>query len=44
MRKACAVKAGIIKWPYEGTTTSGTKLVNLTSSYINATFWSAGKK
>ena len=33
-----------LKRPYEGTTTSGTKLVNLTPSYINATFWSTGKK
>ena len=33
-----------LKGPYEGTTISGTKLVNLTHSYINATFWSTGKK
>ena len=33
-----------LKGPFEGTTTSGTKLVNLTPSYINATFWSTGKK
>ena len=32
-----------LKGPYEGTATSGTKLVNLTPSYINATFWSTGK-
>ena len=44
MNKACEIKAGIIKGAYEGTTTSGTKLVNLTPSYINATFWSTGKK
>ena len=31
------------KGPYEGSTTSGAKLVNLTPSYINATFWSTGK-
>ena len=33
-----------LKGSYEGKTTSGTKLVNLTPSYINATFWSTGKK
>ena len=33
-----------LKGSYEGTTTSGTKLVNLTPSYINVTFWSTGKK
>ena len=31
-----------LKGSYEGTTTSDTKLVNLTPSYINATFWSTG--
>ena len=31
-------KAGIIKGVYEGTTTSVTKLVNLTPSYVNAIF------
>ena len=33
-----------LKGPYEGTTTSSTKHVNLTLSYINSTFWSTGKK
>ena len=33
-----------LKGPYEGTTTSGIKLVNLTPSYINDTIWSTGKK
>ena len=33
-----------LKGLYEGTTTFSTKLVDLTPSYINAIFWSAGKK
>ena len=33
-----------VKGPDEGTTTSGIKLVKLTPSYINATFWSTGKR
>ena len=33
-----------VKEPYEGTTTSGTKPVNLTPSYINAIFWSTGNR
>ena len=32
-----------LKGPYEDTPTSGTKLVNLTPTYINAIFWSTGK-
>ena len=32
-----------LKGPYEGTTVRGTKLLNLTPSYINATLWSTGK-
>ena len=44
MSKACEIKAVSLKGPFEGTTTSGTKLVNLNPSYINATFWSTGKK
>ena len=33
-----------LKGSYEGTITSGTKLVNLTPTYINAIFWSTVKK
>ena len=45
MSKACEVKEQVsVKGPYEGITTSGRKLVNLTPSYINATFWSTGKR
>ena len=43
-KKHVRLKQVSLKRPYEGTTTSGTKLVNLTPSYINATFWSTGKK
>ena len=39
-----SLKQVSVKGPYEGTTTSGIKLVNLTLSYINATFWSTGKR
>ena len=42
MSNACEVKAGIVKGTYKGTTTSGTKFVNLTPTYINAIFWSTG--
>ena len=44
MSKEYEVKACIIKGSYEGTTTNGVKLENLTSTYINAIFWSTGKK
>ena len=44
MSKDMRLKQLSLKGPNEGTTTSGTKLVNLTPSYINATFWSTGKK
>ena len=33
-----------LKGPYKGTTTSGTKLVDLIPSYVNASFLSTGKK
>ena len=33
-----------LKGSYEETTTSGTKLVSLTPTYINGIFWSTGKK
>ena len=42
MSKACEIKA--LKGPYERTTISDTKIINLTPSYINAIFWSNGKK
>ena len=34
MSNTCEFKAGIIKGTYEGTTTSGTKFVNLTPTYL----------
>ena len=45
MSKACAIKAGLsLKRPCEGTTTGGTKLVNLIPTYIHAILWTTGKK
>ena len=44
MSKHARLKQVPLKGPYKVTTKNGTKLVKLTPSYINAIFWSTGKK